>query len=126
MIDTDPQFARSEVLRIFNHYQVYLCLGSAITTVGLLSAGFFLLRRRRDPLLFWLALFAILYGARLILGYQLLFPLGLRPAFYQRLVIALGFLVPIPAFFFFREMNLIRRTGRFILALVIPIEIAIA
>jgi sigma-B regulation protein RsbU (phosphoserine phosphatase) len=123
---TDPQIARSEVLRIFNHYQVYLCLGAGIATVGLLAASFFLLRRRRDPLLFWFALFAILYGVRLVLGYQLLWPLGLRPAFFQRLVIALGFLLPIPALFFFDALNLIKRVGRVVLAVVIPIEIAIA
>jgi sigma-B regulation protein RsbU (phosphoserine phosphatase) len=126
MIPTDPQFARSEVLRIFNHYQIYLCLGAGITTIGLLAATFFLLRRRRDPLLFWFALFAILYGMRLVLGYQLLFPLGLRPAFFQRLVIALGFLLPIPALFFFDALNMIKRVGRVVLAIVIPIEIAIA
>ena len=125
-MQTDPQIARSEVLRIFNHYQVYLCLGAGITTIGLLAATFFLLRRRRDPLLFWFALFAILYGVRLILGYQLLFPLGLRPAFFQRLVIALGFLLPIPALFFFDALNLVKRLGHIVLAIVIPIEIAIA
>jgi sigma-B regulation protein RsbU (phosphoserine phosphatase) len=126
MMPTDPLLARSEVLRIFNHYQVYLCLGAGITTIGLLAATFFLLRRRRDPLLFWFALFAILYGLRLILGYQLLWPLGLRPAFFQRLVIALGFLLPIPALFFFSALNLVKRLGRVVLALVIPIEIVIA
>src|SRR5256885_16948224 len=108
-MESDPQFARSEVLRIFDHYQVYLCLGAAITTVGLIAGALWGLRRRRDPLLLWFSLFALLYGVRLILGYQLLWPLGLRPAIFQRIVIALGFLVPIPAVFFFREMNLLQR-----------------
>jgi hypothetical protein len=36
MLQLDPQFARSDVLRYFNHAQIYLCLGSAITTIGLL------------------------------------------------------------------------------------------
>src|SRR5882724_8031522 len=61
----EPQFARSDVLRIFNHAQIYLFLGSAIITVGLLAASFSLLRRRFDALLLWFALFAILYGVRL-------------------------------------------------------------
>jgi sigma-B regulation protein RsbU (phosphoserine phosphatase) len=55
----DPQFTRSDVLRIFNHAQIYLFLGSAIITVGLLAASFSLLRRRFDALLLWFALFAV-------------------------------------------------------------------
>lgn len=68
----DPQIARSEVLRLFNHAQIYLLVGAAVTTVGLLAAAFSLLRRRLDPLLLWFAAFAILYGVRLDLNYQLL------------------------------------------------------
>ena len=49
-MQSDPQFARSEVLRMFNHYQVYLCLGAAITTVGLIAGSLWGLRRRRDPI----------------------------------------------------------------------------
>jgi phosphoserine phosphatase RsbU/P len=65
MSPADPQFARSEILRVFNHAQIYLFLGAAITTIGLLAASLSVLRRRRDPLLLWLALFAVLYGVRL-------------------------------------------------------------
>jgi len=96
----DPQFARSDVLRIFNHAQVFLFLGAAITTVGIVSAFFAFLRRRLDPLLLWFALFSFLYGIRLEMNYQLLWALGLRPPIFQRFVIAVGFLIPIPAFFF--------------------------
>ena len=99
MVLLDPQFARSYVLRVFNHAQVYLFLGAAITTIGLLSAFFSLLQRRFDPLLLWLALFAVLYGVRLGLRYQLLWELQPRPEALQRIVVALLFLVPIPAFF---------------------------
>jgi hypothetical protein len=63
MVSPDPQFARSDILRFFNHGQVYLLLGAAITGLGLLSAAFLLLRRRFDRLLFWFTLYALLYGA---------------------------------------------------------------
>src|SRR5271154_759917 len=109
MLALDPQFARSDVLRIFNHAQIYIALGSAITTIGLLAASFSGLRRRFDPLLFWFSLFAILYGVRLILNYQMLWALGLRPDGFRRVVIAIGYLVPVPAFFFFRRLDLVGR-----------------
>jgi sigma-B regulation protein RsbU (phosphoserine phosphatase) len=126
MVMAEPQFAASEVLRYFNHAQIYLILGSAITTTGLLAGAFSLLRRRRDPLLIWFALFAVLYGVRLCMGYQILWALGLRPHFFQRLVIAAGFLVPIPALYFFRTLNLLGRIGRLVIAIVVPVEVALA
>lgn len=122
----DPQFARSDVLRVFNHAQIYLFLGSCITTVGLLAAALSLLRRRFDALLLWFALFAILYGVRLEMNYQLLWALGLRPIAFQRLEIAIDFLIPIPGFFFLRELNLIGRVGRVLAAIVWPVAISLA
>jgi len=126
MLPPDPQFARSEVLRVFNHAQIYLFLGAAITTVGLLAGSFSILRRRFDPLLLWFALFAVLYGVRLGMNYQLLWALGLRPQVFQRVVIAVGFLVPIPAFFFFRTLNLLDRAARIITTIVWPILLCLA
>jgi len=99
-ISPNQQFARSDVLRVFNHAQIYLFLASAIITVGLLAASFSLLRRRFDALLLWFALFAILYGVRLEMNYQLLWTLGLRSIAFQRFVIAIVFLVPIPTLFY--------------------------
>src|SRR5882757_4045208 len=114
MSPADPQFARSEILRIFNHAQIYLFLGSAIITIGLLAASFSALRRRFDPVLLSFALFAILYGIRLVMNYQLLWPFGLRPYGLQRIDIAIDFLVPIPAWFFLRAANLLDRIGRIV------------
>ncbi len=125
MLLPDPQFARSDILRIFNHAQIYLFLGASIITVGVLSACFSLLRRRFDPLLLWFALFAILYGLRLEMNYQLLWAFGLRPGIFRRVVIAIGYLVPIPAFFFFRILNLLGRTGRIVSNVVWPIVLTI-
>jgi len=126
MVLLDPQFARSYVLRVFNHAQVYLFLGAAITTIGLLSAFFSLLQRRFDPLLLWLALFAVLYGVRLGLRYQLLWELQPRPEALQRIVVALLFLVPIPAFFFFRTLDLLGRGGRILSNIVWPVSLGLA
>src|SRR5215469_9977525 len=123
---SDPQFARSDVLRVFNHAQIYLILGSAITTIGLLAAAFSALRRRFDALLLWFSLFAILYGARLVMNYQLLWALGMRPVGFRRIVIAVGFLVPIPAFFFFRRLNLLGHVGRLLTTIVWPIVLGLA
>lgn len=122
----DPQFARNDVLRVFNHAQIYLFLGSAIITTGLLAAAFALLRRRFDALLLWFALFAILYGVRLEMNYQLLWALGLRPMVLQRVVIAIDFLIPIPGFFFLRELNLLGRVGRVLAAIVWPVALSLA
>jgi sigma-B regulation protein RsbU (phosphoserine phosphatase) len=56
----------------------------------------------------------------------MVWPLGLRPPIFQRVVIALGFLLPIPAFFFFRALNLLDRAALLVTFIAIPIEIAIA
>ena len=119
MVSPDPQFARSAVLQAFNHDQIYLILGAVITTIGLIPAFFSLMRRRFEPLAFWFALFAVLYGVRLLMNHQLFWDLGLRPLLFHRILSFIGFLVPIPAFFFFRSLNLLGRSG-YVLSLVIP------
>jgi sigma-B regulation protein RsbU (phosphoserine phosphatase) len=126
MLLSDPQFARSDILRIFNRAQIYLFLGAAIMTVGFLSACFSLLRRRFDPLLLWFALFAILYGLRLEMNYQLLWAFGLRPLILRRVALAVGYLVPIPALIFFRILNLLHRTGRILSNVVWPIVLSLS
>lgn len=112
MVPADPQFARSEALKIFNHAEVYLLLGAVITTIGLLAGAFSLLRRRLDPLLLWFALFAMLYGLRLALDNQPLWAMHLQPVMLRRVVVALQWLIPIPAIFFFRKLDLFEVQGR--------------
>jgi phosphoserine phosphatase RsbU/P len=126
MLAAEPQFARHDVLRVFNHAQAFLLLGAGTITVGLLAAAFSLLRRRFDRLLFWFALFAILYGLRLVMNYQILWALGLRPQGFQRAVIAIGFLVPIPALFFFERLTLLGNFGRFVVMIVSPLMFCLA
>ena len=94
------QLELTRVLHLYNATQVYLLVGASIVTLGMLSGAFLLLRRRFDPLLFWFTLLALMYGTHLILDYQLLWFLGLRPEAFRRIVIAIECLVPLPAFFF--------------------------
>jgi sigma-B regulation protein RsbU (phosphoserine phosphatase) len=54
-----------EVLHAFYRDAPYLFLRAALTAVGIVSAAFAVLRRRRDSLLIFFALFAALYGLRL-------------------------------------------------------------
>ena len=122
----EPQFARSDVLRVFFHDQIYLFLGAAITTIGVRAAVFLVLRRRFDRLLFWFSLFAILYGVRLCMNYQILWDLGLHPQLFRRILITISYLVPIPAFFFFHEQNLLARFGRQLMLIVCPVVFALA
>jgi len=126
MIVPDPQFARSVFLRVFNQSQVFLLVGTAITTVGLLAGGFSLLRRRLDPLLLWFATFAGLYGVHMVVEYQPLWSLGVQAPALSRIGLAIGFLVPIPAFFFFEALNLLGKLGRILRNAVWPIAVSLA
>lgn len=65
MLLIDMQLSASEVLRTFHQDEPTLFLGSAFTTVGLVTVAFCLLRRRFDALLVWLGVFAFLYGQRM-------------------------------------------------------------
>ncbi len=126
MIEPDPHFARSVILRIFNQSQLFLLVGAAITTVGLIAAGFSLLRRRLDPLLLWFAVFAGLYGVHMVLEYQPLFNLGVRAPALSRVALVIGLLVPIPAFFFFEALDLLGTLGRILRNVIWPVAAILA
>ncbi|MDE1178788.1 MAG: PP2C family protein-serine/threonine phosphatase [Edaphobacter sp.] len=119
---TTPEqiFSRDQVLHMFRASQIYLLLGAAITTIGILAAAFATLRRRFDALLLWFSLFAVLYGTRLILYHQIVWRMGPAPSDFERIATALGYLVPIPAFYFFRALNLVNRVGRILIDIVAP------
>ena len=126
MLAADPQFARTDILRIFNHDQIYLCLGVAIMTVGFLSVFFTVLRRKFDRLALWFALFAILYGLRQVINHQMFWSLGPQPILLRRITVAIGFLVPIPAFFFFRTLDVLGRPGRILSNIVWPVAVSLS
>lgn len=114
------------MLRVFNQSQVYLLLGAAITTVGLLSAAFSLLRRRFDALILWFAAFAVLYGVHLVLEYQPLWAFNAGTTTLTRLTLAIGYLVVIPAFFFFEALDFLGRVARIVVNIVWPVALCLA
>ena len=112
MVQLDAQFTGAQVLRAFHHDEPSLFLGSAFITVGVISSAFCILRRRFDALLVWMALFAVVYGVRLWLQSSLLGITLTTSVFFARLRFAIDFLVPIPAFYFFRVAGFLGREAK--------------
>jgi sigma-B regulation protein RsbU (phosphoserine phosphatase) len=103
MVLFDAQPTASQVLHAFDRDAPYLFLGAAFITVGFVSIGFCALRRRFDALLVWMAIFAGLYGMRLWLQAHII-GIDLASVFLiGRLRESISYLVPVPAFMFFRE-----------------------
>jgi sigma-B regulation protein RsbU (phosphoserine phosphatase) len=112
MILADTQLTANEVLRVFHRDEPYLFLGASFTTVGAMSIAFGAIRKRFDPLLVSLAIFAILYGQRLWMDAGLL-RLTIPPSdFFDRLSDIVDFLVPIPALWFFHAVGFLDRFGK--------------
>jgi sigma-B regulation protein RsbU (phosphoserine phosphatase) len=109
----DTQLTANEVLRAFQHAEPKLFLGAAITTVGILSAAFCMVRRRADALLLSLAVFAFLYGLRLWLESDILRLTAPSGELFHRLRAAINTLIPVPGFIFFQIAGLLPRRGRF-------------
>src|ERR1700733_11467786 len=111
MYAPDAQLTASQVLRTFHHDEFYLFLGAAFTTFGLISVAFAFLSRKFDAMLFWLGLFAIVYGQRMWLDLQLLALMIPPSAFFDNLRWGVSYLVPIPAFFYFASAGFLTRFG---------------
>jgi sigma-B regulation protein RsbU (phosphoserine phosphatase) len=105
MYAPDAQLTASQVLRTFHHDEFYLFLGAAFTALGLVSIAFAFLSRKFDTTLFWLAIFAILYGVRLWLQSGLLALMIPSSFFFDSLRSSANYIVPIPAFFFFQSIG---------------------
>jgi len=103
-----------EVLNQFRRDAPYLFLGGAFTAVGILSAAFAGLRRKRDSLLIYFALFAALYGLRLWIWSPLFAMLVEGSTFYGRLRGVVNYVILIPAFLFFISLGLPRRFERIV------------
>ena len=126
MVLLDTQLSASEVLRTFHRDEPYLFLGAAFSTVGILSGAFSLLRRRFDPLLVWLGVFAYLYGQRMWLDTGLLDLTLAGNEFFARLRWAIDFIVPIPAFLFFEAAGLLVRRGKLLTAIISVVFLSLA
>jgi sigma-B regulation protein RsbU (phosphoserine phosphatase) len=112
MYATDPQLTASQVLRAFHHDEAYIFLGAAFTALGLVAVAFAFLSRKFDAMLFWLALFAIIYGQRLWLQLRLLTMMVPPSLFFDSLKASSNYLVPIPALFYFEAAGFLGRHGR--------------
>lgn len=102
----------ADVVDAFRRDAPYLFLGAAFAAVGMVSAAFTVLRRKRDWLLIYFALFAALYGLRLWICSPLLGMAEQDSTFYIRLRDAVNYVILIPAFLFFIFLGLRRRLER--------------
>lgn len=101
-----------DALTAFRHDAPYLFLGAAFAAVGVVSAAFTVLRRKRDWLLIYFALFAALYGLRLWICSSLLAMAEQDSALFMRLRGAINYVILIPSFLFFLSLGLPRRLDR--------------
>src|SRR5215470_1122378 len=106
------EMSAEEVLSAFRRDAPYLFLGAAFAAVGMVSAGFAALRRKRDALVIYFALFAALYGLRLWIWSPLLAMTAQGSTFYARLRGAVNYVILIPAFLFFISLRMPRRFER--------------
>ncbi len=104
-----PELTADQVLQAFRHDAPNLFLGAIIVAVGLVAAALSAIRRKFDAVLIYLALFAILYGLRIWMRSSLMQMSMQGWWLYSRLMYAIDFTVPIPAFFFFKAAGLLRR-----------------
>jgi len=111
MYASDAQLTASQVLRAFHHDELYLFLGAAFTTVGLIAIGLAFLRHKVNALLLWLAAFAILYGQRLWLQSDLLALMVPPSNFFDSLRASSNYLVPIPSLFYFESAGFLGKLG---------------
>jgi len=107
-----PEMTADQVLQAFHRDAPFLFLGAAIAAVGLVAAAFSAIRRKYDPVLIYFALFAVLYGLRMWVLSHLMGLTMQSSSLYPRLSSAIDFIVPIPAFFYFKAAGLLRRQAK--------------
>ena len=107
-----PELTAQQVLQAFHRDAPFLFLGAAIVTVGLVAAALAVIRRRHDPLLIYLALFAVLYGTRIWIQTDLLRLTTRGSSLFSTLSSALNFVIPIPGFLYFSSAGLLQRQAK--------------
>ena len=112
MLMLDTQFTANQVLRAFHRDEPYLFLGSAFMAVGIVALGLCAIRRRFDALLVWMGIFAGLYGLRLWLQSYMLYLEFDGNLPFDHVRSAIDFLIPLPAFYFFRVAGFLRRGAK--------------
>jgi hypothetical protein len=104
-----------EVLSAFHRDAPYLFSDAAFVAVGLVSATFAVIRRKRDSLLIYFAIFSIFYGLRLWIQATLLgITVQDSTLFDIRPCSGIGYIILIPAFLFFSSLGLPTRIDRIV------------
>jgi sigma-B regulation protein RsbU (phosphoserine phosphatase) len=119
-----PKMSAGEVLSAFHGDAPYLFLGAAFVAVGLVSAAFAVIRRKRDSLLIYFSLFAVFYGLRLWVHTTLLGITVQGSPFYTRLRSGIDYIPIIFGVLFFNSLGLLTRVDR-IVAYVVAILSAV-
>jgi phosphoserine phosphatase RsbU/P len=117
MVLAQAHLTAQDVLHAYLDDSGMLFLGSAFITVAVIAFAFCLVRRRFDPLLGFLAMFAYLYGQRLRMNSEILALTIPHNEFFLRLRVSINYLVPIPAAAFFEAAGFIGRRGKAIVIL---------
>ncbi len=110
-----PAIDASDVLQGFRHDVPYLFAGATFVAAGLIAGGFVAVRRKYDALLFYLAIFASLYGLRLWLQSETMNLVLRTSTWFPRLVSAVDYLMPVPALLFLSAAGLLRDLAKYVL-----------
>lgn len=113
MAPEDSVVSLQELASAVRQDSLYLFLGAAFITVALLALGAFVVRRKRDALLIYFALFAGVYGARLIMQRSIVDTLFFGAENFRRMREAISYLVPIPGMLFFQAAGFAHHLTRY-------------
>lgn len=107
-----PVLEVNDLLRAYHHDQPFQFLAAAFTTVAIVAAVTCVIRKRFDPLLVFLALFAHIYSQRLRLESHMFLLTGQKSEFVFRLRSALDYLAPMMALAFLEVAGFMGKKGK--------------
>jgi len=104
-----PEVTADQILRMFQRDAPGFFVGDLIIAAGLVAAAFPVIRRKYDPLLSYLAVFAVFYGVRMwMLTGLVQLTLQGSPLFHKLLSVY-DYFILVPAFLFFRAAGFLHR-----------------
>ena len=100
------QFSAEDVRAMLREDAVGFALGSALVVAGLLTIGAIAFVRRRTAAPWWLGIFALLYGARLLIRTDTLrAAVEVAPGLWDYAESAITYVVPLPLILFVRSVS---------------------